>query len=94
LVELLAAARQETVAAFEWYLERSPEAAHAFLQELETGVSLIAETPRVWPTFEAGTRRYLLRSYPFSIVYRHRGDRITIVAVAHHSRRPGYWMDR
>jgi plasmid stabilization system protein ParE len=79
----------------DWYLERSLEASESFLREFERGLSLIRETPRLWPRFEAGTRRYVLRRFPYSIIYRERGeDLIEVIAVAHDKRRPGYWRGR
>jgi hypothetical protein len=45
-----------------------------------------------------GTKRdarvLALHNFPYSLVYRIQGDEIRIVAVAHHSRRPGYWVER
>ena len=40
------------------------------------------------------TRRVFLRDFPFAVVYRPDADGITIFALAHHSRRPGYWQSR
>jgi len=42
----------------------------------------------------ADTRRYLLRRFPFFVVFREVDDRVQIVAVAHARRRPGYWLGR
>jgi plasmid stabilization system protein ParE len=92
--KLLFEAREEIVEAFEWYLERSQAAAESFLREVEHSLALVAETPEVWPEFESGTRRYILRRYPFALIYRSRGDLIEIVAFAHQRRKPGYWSDR
>ncbi len=41
------------------------------------------------------TRRFLLRKFPFILIYRERdsGD-IQILAAAHTSRKPGYWKRR
>ncbi len=47
-----------------------------------------------WPTYLYGTRRYLLKRFPFVIVYRAAESRIEIIAVAHGRRRPGYWAAR
>ncbi len=33
-------------------------------------------------------------SFPFSLVYVVRGEILFVVAVAHQSRRPGYWRGR
>jgi plasmid stabilization system protein ParE len=92
--KLLLEAREEVVEAFEWYLERSQAAAESFLSEVDHSLALIAETPEVWPEFESGTRRYLLRRYPFALIYRSRGGLIEIVAFAHQRRKPGYWSNR
>jgi hypothetical protein len=41
-----------------------------------------------------GTRRYLLKRYPYAVIYRELDDLIWVVAVAHGKRRPGYWKSR
>ena len=93
-VEYVEQAVAEAVAAAEWYAARSLTAAAGFEAELDAAESAIRELPNAWPPFDHGTRRYLLRRYPFGIVYRVEVSRILIVAVAHGHRRPGYWRDR
>jgi hypothetical protein len=40
-------------------------------------------------------RRFLLHRFPYLLIYREREDGvIQILAVAHTSRRPGYWKER
>lgn len=90
-VELTRGARRELEEALDWYQGRSHRAAEAFLREVERSFALIADAPRIWPRFEARTRRYLLRRFPFSIIYRTSEGAIEIIALAHHKRRPGYW---
>lgn len=90
----LAAAQAEVREAFEWYLERSPRAAARFLTEIDRATLLIRETPTVWPSFEGGTRRYVLQGFPYSVIYREIRDHLQVVAVAHGKRRPGYWRSR
>ena len=93
-IRFLPAASREAEDAFDWYRERSRRAAASFLKELDRGLILVVETPRVWPLFEAGTRRYVLQKFPYSIIYREIEDGIEVVAVAHQKRRPGYWHGR
>jgi plasmid stabilization system protein ParE len=93
-VEYFLQARLELESAFDWYLERSPEAAEAFLHEVDRAVAVIAAAPRVWPRFDAATRRYVLQRFPYSIVYREIATGIIVVAIAHHKRRPRYWYRR
>jgi hypothetical protein len=40
------------------------------------------------------TRSWLLSRFPYRVIYRVRDEDIYIVAIAHTSRRPGYWKDR
>ena len=93
-LRFFAAARAEVVEAFDWYRERSPRVAARFLAEVERAAVLIRESPDLWSQFEAGTRRYLLHNFPYSVIYRQVGDELQVVAVAHHKRRPGYWHSR
>lgn len=93
-VSLHPAALAEAEAAVDWYRERSEKAAEGFLRELDRAIGQIAQNPDRFPVFESGTRRMLLRRYPFGIVFRETGGRLEIIAVAHGRRRPGYWRER
>jgi plasmid stabilization system protein ParE len=93
-VDFTRQARREIDDAFAWYFERSPQAAETFVAEATNAFALIASAPAVWPEFEAGTRRYVLRRFPYSILYRETQSGIQVVAVAHHKRRPKYWTNR
>jgi len=94
VIEFHPAAVEEARGARVWFEERSPAAADAFLAELDRGVDHVLEEPEAWPPFLHGTRRYLLRRFPFQLVYRRSGDVVTVLAVAHGRRRPGYWRNR
>ena len=88
------AARDELRQARLWYEERSPLSAVAFEQELIAAVSRLAEAPMRYPVAEHGTRRLVLRRFPYNVFYRVGTEEIVIVAVAHQKRRPGYWAVR
>ena len=88
------AARAEVLAAYDWYAERNNVAADSFQTELENAGRIIEREPEVFSQYLHGTRRFLLKHFPFSIIYRVQSDQIEIIAVAHQRRRPGYWMDR
>lgn len=93
-VDYLPEASRELEDAFEWYLDRSPQAAEAFVRETDQAFAVIAAAPLVWPHFGAGTHRYVLRRFPYGIIYRESEVGIQVVAVAHHKRRPRYWHHR
>jgi plasmid stabilization system protein ParE len=94
-VELHEEAAAEYDAAFDWYLDRSPDAAVKFDAEVDRALTQILQSPRRWAAGAYQTRKLLLRQFPFILVYRERpsGD-IQVVAVAHTSRKPGYWKRR
>ncbi len=93
-VSFYPAAELETEAAFDWYFERSPLAAHAFLEELNHSISRLCEDPERWPKYSNTCRRYIFPRFPFQIIYRYKDNTVQIVAVAHGRRRPNYWQGR
>jgi plasmid stabilization system protein ParE len=93
-LELHPAALEDARDGYAWYLERSPRVADAFLAELDRGLRLIAATPESWPPDLFGARHYVLRKYPYSIVYKAAGSSIVVYAFAHAKRKPGYWKNR
>jgi len=93
-LEYLDEAIEEAEAAARWYAERSNFAATGFADEIDSAIAAIEQNPEAWPRYDHGTRHYLLRRYPFSVVYRLEETRILIVAVAHGHRRPEYWKSR
>ena len=93
-VELHPEAIVEAQAAYRWYRERNETAAQAFLAELDRAIEFISEGPMRWPVYLHSTRHFLLRRFPFSVVYREVGEGLQVVAVAHGRRKPGYWKSR
>ena len=87
-------ARDELLAATDWYLQRSHTAATEFGAEIDHALVRIQEDPQRYPETRYRRRRFVLLKFPFDLIYRSVGERVEIVAVAHHSRRPGYWRRR
>jgi toxin ParE1/3/4 len=87
-------ARIDAVEAYRWYAERSQDAAEAFRTELQNAGNSIQQSPEFWAQYLFGTRRYLMKRFPFVVVDRLTVDRIEILAVAHGRRKPGYWRCR
>ena len=90
----LPAARADYRQALAWYQGQSPRAAAGFEAAIEVALQRIADTPEQWPLADDRHRLYILRRYPYSIVYRSAGDDVLIVAVAHSSRDESYWHGR
>lgn len=87
-------ASQDFREAIGWYRSRSPVVAVEFRATVSDVIRQIVRTPRRWPKYLHGTRRLVLRRFPFSIIYLDDPDVLSIVAVAHSKRKPGYWKTR
>lgn len=88
-------AEQDYNDSFQWYAARSQEAAVGFEAEFERALDAITANPDTYPYCDDRHRFYLLKRYPFQIIYRAKTEgRWLIVAVAHTRRRPGYWLNR
>lgn len=89
-------AEAEFLAVVDWYAARDADVATELVALVREAVLHIADVPEAWPTWPGrdDLRVRVLRRFPFSIVYTVTADAIVVVAVAHHRRRPGYWLHR
>ena len=92
-VVLAPQAETDIAAAFEWYREQSATAADAFRIEALDAIDRLADAPTQWRMDEDGTRRRVLRHFPYSVVFEVLDNTVTILAVAHDRRQPGYWRE-
>jgi plasmid stabilization system protein ParE len=87
-------ADQELGEVLDWYYERSEAAAQAFALEIDHALRTIRQAPLRWPTALRGARAFVLDRFPYTVFYRVGADNVLITAIAHQSRRPGYWRHR
>ena len=81
--------------AAEFYREQAGTAlSQSFFAEFEGSVELLLRHPSLGAMWRHGKRRLVARRFPFSVIYTVVSDQVRILAVAHHSRRPGYWRGR
>lgn len=83
----------EVSEAYRWYESKTTGLGEDFLNELESAFALIVELPDTWPVLSNSFRRYLLKRFPYGIIYKINKDQIFIVAVMHLSREPYYWRN-
>ena len=76
------------------YRARSRDQSKAFAVELRRIRRLLGEYPEAGALVFRGHRRFLMDGFPYAVHYRLEGQYVLIVAVAHTSRRPGYWLNR
>lgn len=65
-----------------------------FLAAVEVASKQILEMPLAWHPLGRGLRRCHLKRFRYGLIYRIKDQMVEIVAVAHDSRRPGYWKTR
>lgn len=88
------AAEAEVVEAAQYYEDQSPGLGPALIRAVERAVEQIAAGPEASPKIGRRVRRKLLHRFPYSLIFAAYPDRLRIVAVAHHKRRPLYWRSR
>ena len=82
--------------AAEFYRDRAGNSlSQSLLAEFEQSVNILLQHPGLGsPWRGGGRRRYLMKHFPYSLIYTVAAEEIRIFALAHHSRRPGYWRGR
>jgi plasmid stabilization system protein ParE len=93
--DALAEARAQAL----YYLRHNPSAGKRFLDLLGRAFRDIGASPTSYPFLESlrhnkRFRRALIKGFPVFVVYEIIENEVLIVAVAHGSRRPGYWRAR
>ncbi|HET7506489.1 MAG TPA: type II toxin-antitoxin system RelE/ParE family toxin [Kofleriaceae bacterium] len=75
---------------------RPPHVADAFLRAIFQAIEHLAEFPRAYPisSFDPRVRVRKLRSLSYETFYLASASTITVAAISHPSREPGYWLDR
>ena len=82
----------ETVA---YYESKKPGLGAFYLTEFENIMVNICKFPHRNPIDkEPDIRRKRMNKFPFTILYREISNSVQILAVAHHRRRPLYWLGR
>lgn len=93
---ITAEASADVTEAAAWYQQRSRQAAERFLLAVSAAFAQVAAAPTAHPTVDAatGTRRALLRKFPYRVLYLIDHERVVVFAVMHHHRDASPWRDR
>jgi toxin ParE1/3/4 len=86
--------RKSFLHAVAWYEEERSGLGAEFLAEVERATRRIIAFPQHGSPYLVGTRRIVLRRFPYSVVYWPDASDLLVVAVAHARRKPGYWRNR
>jgi plasmid stabilization system protein ParE len=92
-IELHPSADGEFAAQVAYYEDRETGLGRRFYNEVIAHLDWIAANPEV-PRLRKGYRRVNLKVFPLYVAYTAERDRVWVLAVAHGSKRPGYWTKR
>jgi toxin ParE1/3/4 len=91
-IRLIAPARREFLLEFAYY--NGKEAGTRFAAAVEEATTRALAFPLIDSPASKSTRGVFVKDFPFAVIYRSDAEGIVVFAVAHHSRRPGYWQSR
>jgi plasmid stabilization system protein ParE len=96
IFEVLQSADEEVELAFLFYEAQRLGLGYSFLDAVEEGYQRLLANPlaRALLPPSGRTRRCLLKRFPYGLIYVVKEQKITVVAVMHLSRKPGYWHQR
>jgi plasmid stabilization system protein ParE len=82
-----------------WYERRRAGLGGDFYKAVEDAIAEIIATPDRFPFYEGDRstgrhRRFLLKRFPYFVVYEILSEELLIVSISHSSRMPGYWRGR
>lgn len=82
----------ETIAYYEF---KRPGLGAIYLAEFENILKLICESPQSYPVeSKPDIRIKRMKRFPFTILFKEASGKVLILAIAHHRRRPSYWLGR
>jgi toxin ParE1/3/4 len=87
-------AEQELLDAVSYYEEQETGLGLDYLGEVEHAVNFLMRYPEAGSKVRGSIRRLTLPKFPYSLLYRVSKEQIRVLAVAHHKRKPQYWVDR
>ncbi len=98
-VRILEEASQEAIEAAAWYEFEQAGLGAEFFAAVDAAIDVIEEnfiplSPLPDEARDTGAKRLILERFPYDIVAIELPEEAVVIAIAHHSRKPGYWLGR
>ncbi|PIX96372.1 MAG: hypothetical protein CO126_07185 [Hydrogenophilales bacterium CG_4_9_14_3_um_filter_63_34] len=77
-----------------YYEDKAPGLGVAFIAEVHRVAAIVASQPSIGSPVDDELRKFILRRFPYNVIYSIEGDEVVMTSVAHHKRRPFYWSRR
>lgn len=90
---------EELESAAQWYEARRQDLGIDLVRDVREALLRIASRPHAWPLApnvpeHLNARRFVLRRFPYVVVFAELANEIRVLAIAHMSREPGFWRGR
>lgn len=93
-VEFHPDAESELADAVAFYDAKSLRLGSEFDGAIAAAFEYVRKNPEAGSPVRGMLRRWLVKRFPYSILYREDAHRLYIVALAHHRQKPDYWIKR
>lgn len=92
-------AEDELIAAERWYENRRAGLGREFRLAIDEAMEQLYAAPLAAPPLlsfpiSLGARHVIVKRFPYSVIFIEHDSDLWVVAFAHQSRRPGYWVNR
>lgn len=87
-------AEEDLSEVFNWYEERRYGLGHDFLLQVNAGFKFLERDPLVFKERYKEVRSYLIKRFPYKILYRVESQKVIILAVVYGGRNPAWIKKR
>ncbi|OGS88258.1 MAG: hypothetical protein A2061_06315 [Gallionellales bacterium GWA2_59_43] len=87
-------AQLELDEAFAYLEDEETGLGYRFTADVDEALRRIQIYPQAWHPLGCNLRRCHLKHFRYGVIYRIHGGHAEVIAIAHDSRRLGYWRDR
>lgn len=93
-VEFHPEARADLSSASAFYSRKREGLGAEFRRQIKHAIGLIRDRPGAGTPIRGPLRGWVVRRFPYRLIYREERARIYVLAIAHQRQRPGFWYDR
>ena len=93
-IEFLPEAKAELDDAVGYYELQIEGLGDTFKDTARSTIKRVATFPTAWTEIRPSIRRCIMHKFPYNVLYSIEENCILIIAIAHHHRKPNYWIDR
>jgi len=79
---------------FSWYEEKRIGLGYDFLLQIDAGIRFIERDPEIYQIGYKGTRKHIIKRFPYKMIYLLEKHKIIILAIIHSKRNPNLIIRR